>query len=87
MTRIESALAGCDRLIAGYEVAPGGHMALAMLRIGRDVLTRHVPARGTDYCEWCRVPTASRAHPSHDSWWPCADVEPWLELLAPEADA
>ncbi len=77
MTRSEKALAECDRLIAGYEVAPGGHITLALLHIGRDVLTRHHPEvlDGRSHCDAC----ATR--------WPCAEAKLWLDLLAPEVAA
>ncbi len=70
-TRVEAALAQCDRLIAGYEVATGGHMTLALLRIGRDVLTRHTPyeKHHLERCTHCY------------ELWTCPDVQPWLDLL------
>ena len=48
MTRVEVALAECDRLIALYDGRYGWAATYtAMLRIGRDVLTRHV-----DHADW-----------------------------------
>ncbi len=78
MSRTEQALAECDRLIALYDGKYGWAATYtAMLRIGRDVLTRHHPdgLGGRSCCDECV------------GEWPCADAYPWLDLLAPEADA
>ena len=73
MTRVEAALAACDRLSSDPHLCA---LNTAMLRIGRDVLTRHTPysfGLGTYGCD----------RGCADDW-PCAESRPWLDLLAPE---
>ncbi len=71
MTRYEIALAELDIWLADRTRSHSGHI---MLNIGMDVLRRHRPYEigGKVYCAEC------------PDKWPCADVNPWLDLLVPE---
>lgn len=70
MSRTEAALAELDIWLADRWTTLTAHDTL---RIGRDVLTRHRPdgLGGRSCCDECV------------GEWPCAEAEPWLDLLAP----